>query len=249
MPATDNTWRTRSRIVDLSLWSNRAANASIVIALALAGFLFVRRVSDAITSPLPPTALVATATVVAAWALCVRYARRQPKTALIWLPALAIALFAVACSYPGSRVIDWLAWGLAAIVFSTGPQLFDAVHRFLPLRARQKRTAPADTDQQLQQLARYRHADGSESIHAKLLAEFAPGDRTATLYVAFCPPFERLPEVEIEIADDSFAEAKLAQVLHNGAQIDVRLSRAPVAKQCVTVEIVATEIPPLAERS
>jgi hypothetical protein len=248
MPATDGTWRTRSGITDIPRWSNRTANASIGVALAIAGFLIVRRIRGDITSPLPPSALVATATVITAWAVCVRFAPRRQGTTRILLLALAMALFAVACSYAGSRAIDWLTWGLAAIVFATSPKLVDAVHRYLPLRAAKNRTVQAETDQQLQQLLRYRHADGSESIHGKLLAEFAPGERTATLYVAFCPPFERLPEVELEISDDSFANAKLAQVLHNGAQIDVRLPNAPDVNLCVAVELLAIAPPPLAVR-
>jgi hypothetical protein len=61
------------------------------------------------------------------------------------------------------------------------------------------------------------------------------------LFVAFCPPFEFLPEVEAEIADDSPADVKLTQVLHNGAQLEVRLPHpAPVATS-VTVELFAAE--------
>ena len=41
---------------------------------------------------------------------------------------------------------------------------------------------------------------------------------------AFCPPFELLPQVEANIADDFDATVKVAQVLHNGAQLEVRLS-------------------------
>jgi hypothetical protein len=50
-----------------------------------------------------------------------------------------------------------------------------------------------------------------------------------------------LPHVDIEVAGDSFADAKLAQVLHNGAQIDVRLPQAAEVKRCVTIELVASD--------
>lgn len=97
------------------------------------------------------------------------------------------------------------------------------------------------TDTRLQQLTRYRAADGTLSIHGTLVAEFAPGERSTTLYVAFCPPFERLPTVEAEVIDDASASVKLIQLLHNGAQIDVRLPQPAQEKQTVTVEMVATD--------
>lgn len=114
----------------------------------------------------------------------------------------------------------------------------------LALLPRRKRRIPADvsaTDTRLQQLTRYRAADGTLSIHGTLVAEFAPGERSTTLYVAFCPPFERLPTVEAEVIDDASASVKLIQLLHNGAQIDVRLPQPAQEKQTVTVEMVATD--------
>jgi hypothetical protein len=114
----------------------------------------------------------------------------------------------------------------------------------LALSPRRKRRIPADvsdTEVRLQQLTRYRAADGTQSIHGTLIAEFAPGERSATLYVAFCPPLERLPTVEAEAIDDASASVKLTQLLHNGVQLDVRLPQPANDKQTVTVEMVATD--------
>ena len=62
----------------------------------------------------------------------------------------------------------------------------------------------------LQQLTRVAHRRWTaKSIRGTLLAEFAPGERSATLYVAFCPPFERLPHVEVEVVDDSTPTSRL----------------------------------------
>ena len=69
--------------------------------------------------------------------------------------------------------------------------------------------------------------------------QFAAGERQVTVYAGFCPPFELLPEVEVNVADDFEAEVKLAQVLHNGAQIDVRLSEPAEEPVTVTIEFVA----------
>jgi hypothetical protein len=114
----------------------------------------------------------------------------------------------------------------------------------LALLSRRKRRTIADVaaiDMPLQQLTRYRAADGTHSIHGTLIAEFEPGDRSATLHIAFCPPFERLPTVELEAVDNSFATVKLTQLLHNGVQIEVRLPQSLDEKQSVTIEMLATE--------
>jgi hypothetical protein len=99
----------------------------------------------------------------------------------------------------------------------------------------------AEAGMPLQQLTRYRTADRSHSIHAALLAEFAAGERTATLHVAFCPPFEKLPSVEAEAVDDEDADVKVAQLLHNGVQIEVRLSEPAEEARHLIVEVLATD--------
>jgi hypothetical protein len=108
-----------------------------------------------------------------------------------------------------------------------------------------RRAAPEVTadDLRLQQLTRYRAADGTQSIRGTLLAEFEPGDRISTLYIAFCPPFERLPTVESDIVDDSDATVKLLQLMHNGVQFEVRLPQSPDEKHAVTIELLATDSP------
>jgi hypothetical protein len=76
-----------------------------------------------------------------------------------------------------------------------------------------------------------------------LRAEFAGGERTATLYVGFCPPFELQPLVEAAAIGGPPASVKLIQVLHQGAQIEVRLSAVAACQQCVTVRLSAIESP------
>lgn len=118
-----------------------------------------------------------------------------------------------------------------------------ALSTFLPRRQRPSAAEAAATDTRLQQLTRCRAPDGTHSIHGTLLAEIEPGDRGVTPFVAFCPPFERLPTVEIEAVDDASATVKLAQLLHNGIQIEVRVPEAGDEKQTVTIEMTATGTP------
>jgi hypothetical protein len=95
----------------------------------------------------------------------------------------------------------------------------------------------------LQELTRYRLADGREAVRGILRADFAAGQRSTTLYVAFCPPFERLPQVDASVLDGPPATVKLPQVLHQGAQIEVRLAEMANCQQSVTVRLSAIECP------
>ena len=54
-------------------------------------------------------------------------------------------------------------------------------------------------------------------------------------------PFVGRPELEAHIADDTDASVKPVQVLHNGAQLEVRLVAPAVAAVCVAVEVFATD--------
>ena len=92
-----------------------------------------------------------------------------------------------------------------------------------------------------QQLSRSRSAEG-DAIHGTLLAEFAPGERTVTLHVAFCPPFERLPQVDAE-ADG--CDVHVVQILHQGARLDARRSPDCDAPQRIPVEFAAILRSPL----
>lgn len=78
-------------------------------------------------------------------------------------------------------------------------------------------------------------------MEGSLLAEFAPGERSVDLFVGFCPPFERLPEVEAESADTTDASVKLVQVLFNGTQLEVRLAHPATAPTAVSIQFFAAE--------
>jgi hypothetical protein len=140
-------------------------------------------------------------------------------------------------------------WKLRAAIASLGVVTGVAVsigarhvmERLAPRRNRRIATDPGSADLELQRMVRFRTADGDHYIHATLLAEFEPGDRIATLSVAFCPPFERLPAVEVEIEGDSTGTVKLTQILHNGAQLEVRLLQASDESHFVAVELYATD--------
>jgi hypothetical protein len=213
---------------------------SILFVAVLSLFLFVRRATGALTVPLATPQLVATATVMCLWALVVREFTAKRAT-YFWVSLFTMLLVAIACSFPVARVVDWLVW-LPAIGCIAILPLVTRIQ--LPISGGSTLSAIADDaipEHVLQQVTRFRTVDGKDAIRGTLAAEFVPGERQTTLYVAFCPPFELLPKVEANANGDYEAEVKLAQVLHNGAQLDVRLSEPADEAVAVSIEFFASD--------
>jgi hypothetical protein len=214
--------------------------ASIFFVAALSLFLFIRRATGALTAPLATPQLVATAIVMCLWALVIRELTAKRAT-YFWVSLCTMLLVAIGCSFPIARFVDWLVW-LPAIGCIAMLPLVSRI-QLTPLRRRPSAAAEADAEpeQVLQQLTRFRTADGQDAIRGILAAEFAAGERQTTLYVGFCPPFELLPQVEVNVNDDLEADVKLAQLLHNGVQLDVRLSEPAEEAVVVSIEFFASE--------
>jgi hypothetical protein len=241
MRATDGIFRSLIVRAGGKGWPVSAVVAgSIFFVAALGLFVFVRRATGALTAPLATPQLVATAVVMCLWALVVREYTAK-RTAYFWISIATMLLVAIGCSFPVARVVDWLVWlpaiGCVAIL-PLAPRLQLPISRRPQLSALE---AGANPEQILQQLTRFRTSGGREAIRGTLSAEFTPGERQATVYVGFCPPFELLPRVEANVDDDLEAEVKLAQVLHNGAQFDVRLSEPAEEALAVSIEFFASE--------
>jgi hypothetical protein len=294
MRATDGTIRLRTFPREIRRRAAPVAAASLAFALALTLFLLQRRATGALAAPLPVMPLLVTGIAAALWAIAVR--ELAPRNSLAApLALVTILLLALACSLPGTRIIDWLVWPTAMFAVVLIPRLSAAAtaksrfneHHTSPktqfaeqleerggwgssaanapvhwgvaepssqppphhssvkigLARQLPEDAPTDdpeSPQVLQQLTRLRTADGHESIHGTLTAEFSPGERQTTLHVAFCPPFEAIPEVEVNIADDSDATVKLTQLLHHGAQLELRLPEPAEDPLHITIEFSAT---------
>jgi hypothetical protein len=248
MRATDGTTRSLSIFHDRDALIRAFVIASTIAAVTTAAFLLARRAAGAFSDELPTPQLFIVATIALAWTSAVRELSHPnaivPSIAITVLLALAIA-----CSYPGARILDWLLWPAVMLeaVFlpalrrnHVAASLRDANPSLGETRPREIDTeAPAENI--LQHLTRIRLDDGREAIRGELTAEFATGERQTTLYVAFCPPFERLPQIEADIADDSEATVKVAQFLHNGAQLEVRLPDVADEPFRVTIDFYATE--------
>jgi hypothetical protein len=77
-----------------------------------------------------------------------------------------------------------------------------------------------------QQITRARLDDGVEVLHGLLRGDFAPGQRSQSLHVAFCPPLERTPEIKVEQIEGPRASLKVGEVQSYGARMDLRLPTA-----------------------
>jgi hypothetical protein len=228
------------------------AAASVFFAVSLGLFLVARRLAGALTAPRTDVvALTALALVSWAWLVRLSFGRqpsvhrqtlagelRSPDSVFaIWLPLIATSLFAASCSYPFQRLIDWITWPLVLVAIAFAPRWVIPARRSSPANDSTVRSQTV-----LQELTRFRLNDGRETVQGTLRAEFAAGERTTTLHIAFCPPFERLPQVQATVLDGPPADVKLVQVLHQGAQLEVRLSVVPTCQQCVTVRLSAKEL-------
>ena len=243
------------RAIELQL-PRFAAAASVPIVFALAVLLAARRVAGAMTTPLAPLPLFLTAAALLLWLWCIRIllgGRPQNRIAhtqnwqshlFQWAPFASLVLFAYACSYPGARIVDWLFWLSAIALAWFDPPAFELRHAAAAPQLRIHGKPPAEMhapdEQILQQLTRIRTSDGRVAIRGTLAAEFIQGQRSADLYVSFCPPFEHMPEVDTELADPDQAAVHLTQVLHHGAQLEVRLPRPALGDTTILVEVYAS---------
>lgn len=232
-------------------WWRQGCAAAVGLLLAAGALLVLRRAAGALTTGLPPLALLATVGCVALVVLGGRVvwrggtlsrARREQWESLYdWGGTAAIVLFAVGCSW--GQWQDWLLWlSLLAVdrwqVGAWGERDAKTATsgRFM------EKTATAGRgfmECELQRLVRVREADGEEAVRGTLRAEFAAGQRSATLHVGFCPPLERTPFVEAEPGDGPPAEVKVSQAFSHGARLEVRLAAPAEEACCVLVEVSA----------
>lgn len=234
------------------------AAVGVVVLAAMGTLLAARRFAGALDEDLPWSALAPTAALAGALVLAGRMAWRRSvgdssppvgrfaELTFAWGGSIALVLLAVGCSDFG-RTRDWVLWLplIAADQFhrhwflhgvwfpGAAPRQREPVLGLYDPGAAANGTAATldDDGQVLQQLVRVRDATGHESVRGTLHAEFAAGQRTATLHVGFCPPLERLPRVEGRPSDSTATQVKVVQALAHGARLEVRLSE-PAVKPC-----------------
>ena len=93
----------------------------------------------------------------------------------------------------------------------------------------------------VQQQVRSRAADGTEVLRGRLRVPLAAGQRSASVHVAFCPPFARTPRVEVEQREGPAARIKSVQSLPHGARFDLKLAQPGETAGCILLEFSVEE--------
>jgi hypothetical protein len=75
----------------------------------------------------------------------------------------------------------------------------------------------------LQQCTLRREKDGSQRLCGWLRMPVEVGQRTGNLHVAFCPPFEKTPQIDVEQYSGPSCRVKVGQVLPYGVRLEVKL--------------------------
>ena len=90
-----------------------------------------------------------------------------------------------------------------------------------------------------QRWTRVHTAAGVDVQSGEVRVEFAHAQRTAVAHVSFCPPFARLPRVEIECREGPKARAKVTHTLCHGARVEIKLEHVEETPTAVVLELTA----------
>jgi hypothetical protein len=95
----------------------------------------------------------------------------------------------------------------------------------------------------LQEFVRSRQPDGAELLTGWMRVPLSPGQRSAAVHLAFCPPFVRTPRITVAQQEGPTARIKEAQVLPFGARLDLKLAQATDTCATVLLEIMVQTDP------
>jgi hypothetical protein len=233
-----------------------------IVLTAIGVLLLARRATGGITSELDVASLAATLALAAVvvfggrfvWDRLRRGAVVRFDQAVAWFGTVTLLLLCLGAAWPNSQSWEWLMW-LPLVGADWYSRTRFLQRKMVPESTTALRTADFGSavlgcsrpfeggefgaDSIVQRIVRVRDAEGVESVRGTLRADFLAGQRHATLYVGFCPPLARLPDLEAEVADGPDATLKVVQAFAHGARLDLRLSEPAEEACCVLVEFVA----------
>ena len=242
-----------------------AGGTALFLAAAL---IWSRRLAGAVSTPLAPPALFAVGFSVAATALAARYAWRRTdstrsasRIVSLWFTVIVV-VFALATSLPGSAPIGLLGLWLVVLgeeAWSWLPKRmlnslqdgadFPRPDRQVPAAKGRFRFEEAITDSSLgvevthdqvvQQVTRLVEPDGTERVLGWMRVTFQPGQRLASVHLAFCPPFMRSPEAALERLEGPQVRIKRVQVFPYGARFDLKLGEPAEQTTKVLLQVAA----------
>jgi len=171
------------------------------------------------------------------------------ESARLVLPGLALLLLMNAVSVPESSPwalgAAWLLIALEECSWCVAPGLFarrggsrtpppaPAATRTMRAESAVVNVAEDENGEEeefpagvLQQMVRKRDSHGVECVSGWTRGRFAAGERTLNLHIAFCPPLEGRPHVDVHQVAGPLASVKLGQIESFGIRFEVRLSAA-----------------------
>lgn len=204
-----------------------------LIFLTLAGtlglaalYLIARRLSGALVAPLDFVPALAIGLLIAfgTWSL-----RRLALTTISEQPRMVIGIIAftwllvVGLTLSGTSSLAVLALWLPVIATEAYWQVAGAspappLPRF---PASQLSSSPAAPETLFQQLTRSRE-DGQEFVRGTARIEFASGEQTAALHLAFCPPLASDPQVEADVVDADGISIRATDRRSYGIRLEAR---------------------------
>jgi hypothetical protein len=222
--------------------------AATALLVGAAAFVTWRRVTGAIAAPLPAAEMLLAGALVAAlgWTAhpsrtpCRASARRMFVSPAV--VALGIALSRVDGNWAaligfwaiivGEELWAWrdvLPNGIvSARKRPTSVPL--SVHRASPITLPESQEPLEPAADVLQQLTLRTNTAGDRELSGWLRMSLAVGQRSGALHVAFCPPFDRAPEVHAEAVAGPDCRIKTAEALPYGVRLEVKLN-APAAEE------------------
>ena len=257
VPPTARVWQSIGRPAALSVFCG-----SLVFAVLL---LCLRRAMGALFQPLPTPLLVAVLAIALFATIAVRglwLAGGSDHVFVRWLPTLLMLLLALALWLPGTSLAGATVLCAGVVVDSCAAVVLQA--GMGPV-IRKRFEVPADRDavsavdggllnrhtasdclprEISQRFTRRRVAEGGEIIDGEVRTAFAPGQRTEHCHVAFCPPLDGVLRVACEQTEGPPARIKVAQVLPQGARLDLRLDQPAEEEVQVVLQVTACSQPP-----
>ena len=255
-------------------WHYLIGQTLTCIVATAAVLLTARRLAGALLTPLSANALIVVALVFCAAAIGAVYLRRdlpadtakiarKLQRSILGLSLLAVA---ISLSLPGSSPLGvtamWLAivgsefllWKLPMqhsmqVKSNAFSQIVSLVSdRFTNLQEHIS-VDPEDSRSNATQTLKYQQMEGGLSVEGWLRVDFAVGQRTAVVHVAFCPAFLQPPAVETEFEDGPECEIRPSLVIPWGVKWEVKLDQAAAKPSTVRFAFQAVECRPASPRS
>jgi hypothetical protein len=218
----------------------------VLLGLLVAAALMVvaRRLAGALANPLEPAVMFATGVLVAMASTAIRIGwlrsttvcptPRLDRTIMI-VTSLAVLALGIGLCLPNTPLVGMSllctlllaeeVWAWAWYRPKRGQNCFSPAQMPTPVPAGTINSSdPFSAAEVTQRLTRSQTADGAEELSGWVRMAFAAGQRTGNVHVAFCPPFEATPELDVEQIDGPEARIKTAQLMPYGARLDLKLA-------------------------